>query len=113
IKLICYMRMAILILLLFSLVPSFGQIVKIQTGTSFSRMDQKTVYSQNTGFMGKERTDPLLFAGLEYCRRKYFSLSSNIGFLRIGGKEPWYVTDNSGNIISNTTASARFDYISL
>jgi hypothetical protein len=67
----------------------------------------------HTSFLDQTRTDPSFFVGIEYFERKYWSISSNIGYLRNGGKEPYPILDYNGNLISMTTASARFDYLSV
>jgi hypothetical protein len=86
--------------------------LNVQGGVSFSKLDSR-IGSAHTTFLDQTRTDASFFAGLEYLEKKHWSISSNVGFLRKGGKEPWWVYDFNGNLISTTTAFARFDYLSV
>jgi len=94
--------------------PCAGQTVRLQVGTSISRLDWKL-----TGI----NTDPLypekligysVFAGVDYMERRYFNLSSNFGFLRKGGKTEVILVDEFGKPTGETKIDkARLDYMSL
>jgi hypothetical protein len=62
---------------------SFSQTLKLQVGTSYSMLDWK-VSSWDAGF-NKSIFKFTGSVGLDYFDKKYFNLSSNIGFLTKGG----------------------------
>ena len=103
---------ALLTLFFIVSIVSSAQIINVQSGLSYSYIDSK-VGGRNTNFLGFTRTDLSLFGGVEYLNKKYFSVSSNVGFIRRGGEEPVFYTDNSGNILSTGTLKQRFDFLSI
>lgn len=103
----------VFVLLLFILpLASPAQMLNLQFGASFSKLDSK-IGGTPTTFLSQTRVDPSIFIGMEYLERKYWSISSNFGNIRKGGKEPWANVDNAGNVISTSTASEMFNYLSV
>jgi len=97
------------LLLVYSI--SFGQIVKVQTGTSFSHLDWE-IGSASFGY-DNNIVGHSLFLGVDYYNKKHFNLSSNIGVIKKGGKEKVYFTDNSGVVINSNTEKALLEYLSV
>jgi hypothetical protein len=87
---------------------SFGQKIKFQGGTSFSK-----IYYGN-GYGGVYSTGTSVgysfFVGADYLDKPYFNLSSNIGLIRKGSEGKIYVTHFTigGNILRDPI----FEYIS-
>ena len=91
-----------------------GQTIKIQGGTSISRLDWQ-LRNINTESFYK---DPLIgysfFAGLDYLDKHYFNLSSNIGMIRKGGKSETQLTFSEGEQTGITFISKpTLDYLSV
>jgi hypothetical protein len=103
---------AFVVLLLLVPLASAAQLLNLQFGPSFSKLDSR-IGRMPTTFLDQTRIDPSVFIGVEYLEKRYWSISSNIGYVRKGGKEPWANVDSSGNVISTSTASETFDYLSV
>jgi hypothetical protein len=91
---------------------SFGQILKIQVGTSLSSLDWKlntwgSQFSKTlVGFSGS--------IGIDYFAKKNFNLSSNLGFLTKGGVEKTGLTDASGfPTDEEIVRQAKLNYVSF
>ena len=63
-----------------------GQTIKIQGGTSISKLDWQNANQLNN----KKLIGHSVFAGLDYFDKQYFNLSSNIGLIRKGGEYDIY-----------------------
>lgn len=91
---------------------SFGQVLKLQTGASFSRInwDINNLYFEqyNQPIIGYS-----VFAGLDYLNKDYFSLSSNIGLLRKGGRQEVTFIDITGKPVGTSIQNAKLDYLSI
>jgi hypothetical protein len=90
------------------ILSSSAQIVKINAGSSFSKLDWKVGISKifdkgAIGFTGG--------IGIEYLNRGFFSLSSNLEYLQRGAKDTIFYTDNIGNEIRRAVETARLNYI--
>ena len=85
-----------------------GQIVKIQGGTSISKLDWDVKGSDwvmfNEALIGYS-----IFAGIDYIDKQYFNLSSNIGMVRKGGTNEIQFM-NSKQILK---AEQTLDYLSI
>lgn len=51
--------------------------------------------------------------GLEYLQQKGFSLSSNMGYFTNGGKETINFSDETGNIIGDTTLTTKLNFFTI
>jgi len=104
-----------LTLLVFGLLLStliFGQTLKIQTGTTLSKLDWKIgnldLAPYNETLIGYS-----VFAGMDYIENKYFNLSSNLGVLRKGGRGTITFTTEIGEPIDDKTEKAKLDYFTV
>lgn len=91
---------------------SFGQIIKIQMGTSFSSLDWK-IDDLNIAPYKKTLTGYSVFAGVEYFNRKYFNISTNLGFIRKGGKDVISYSNEEGEYVNMKEQEATLDYLSI
>ncbi|BDX39098.1 hypothetical protein CYCD_24530 [Tenuifilaceae bacterium CYCD] len=96
------------LLLVYSI--SFGQIVKLQTGTLFSHLNWEV---GSVNIFNKTIVGHSLFLGVDYYNKKHFNLSSNIGLIKKGGKDEIMYTDDSGVIIDSKTDKALLEYLSV
>ena len=91
---------------------SYGQIVKIQAGPSFSVLDWRTdnmpIIPYDDVLIGYSVT-----AGIDYLDSKYFNLSSNLGLIRKGGKELVTYMNSSGEPIGEGIDRAKLDYFTV
>jgi hypothetical protein len=85
-----------------------GQHIKIQTGTTLSKLDW-----QNLGLYNETLIGHSLLAGIDYLENKYFNLSSNLGFIQKGGKETLIFVDVEGEQIAEITMEAKLDYFTV
>jgi hypothetical protein len=103
---------ALVIFFLTALPPLQAQVLNIQAGASISNL-HSSIGGRDYTFLGHTRDDLSAFVGMEYLERKYWSISSNVGFVRKGGKESWWNTDSTGRVTSKATATETFDYLSF
>ncbi len=99
------------ITLLFSGI-TFGQTLKIQTGVSISKLDW-LISENGTRYFDETLIGNTFFVGVEYLEKKHLNLSSNIGYLRKGGKDNIVFTDINGITRENNTEKAKLDYFSI
>jgi len=100
-------------LLLIGLIIAFftnGQIVKIQGGTSISKLDWKL---NEVDMFDESLIGYSLFAGIDYFDKPFFNLSSNLGMVRKGGKGEVLLTSYSGIPYLNLTSKPTVDYFSI
>lgn len=65
---------------------SFGQTLRLDLGTSYSKLDWKyRVYSDEQQYKSP-KMGYVLSAGLEYLQKKYISITSNLSIYQTGGK---------------------------
>lgn len=81
-----------------------GQTIKIQGGTSISKLDWQNADQRNN----KKLIGHSVFAGLDYFDKQYFNLSSNIGLIRKGGE--YDINFDSDEIASDKPI---LDYLSM
>jgi hypothetical protein len=103
---------AFVVLLLVLPLASSAQLLNLQLGASFSKLNS-VIGRMPTSFLDQTRIDPSVYIGVEYLENKYWSISTNLGYVRKGGKEPWSNVDSAGNVISTSTASETFNYLSV
>jgi hypothetical protein len=89
-----------------------GQIVKVQGGTSISKLDWK-LQGQNRGLFDKTLIGYSIFAGIDYFDKQYFNFSSNMGMVRKGGKMEVQFVDEIGLPIQTLISKSTLDYLSI
>lgn len=104
------LKLLVLGLLLSNL--SFGQILKIQTGTSFSNLDWK-IGNFDLELFNETLIGYSVFAGMDYFDKTYFNISSNLGFIRKGGKGTFTFMNELGEPIDEITETAKLEYLSV
>ena len=104
----------LIILLLLVCSSIFSQIIKIENGLSYSSMDSKKF-----SMLGENITNYSFLAGCDYFDHKFYYISSEIGFIQIGGKETKVPTSNNAlidlqdtwqYIHLNTTLRLKYQY---
>jgi len=68
-----------------------GQIVKIQGGTSISKLDWIWKEGNEASLYEKTLIGYSIFAGIDYFEKQYFNLSSNMGVIREGGESEFHL----------------------
>ncbi|NLD50204.1 MAG: PorT family protein [Clostridiaceae bacterium] len=105
------------VLLLFGLTIAIftnGQTIKIQGGTSISKLDWKLKGTNIDPLYNETLIGYSIFAGLDYLDKQYFNLSTNLGMIRKGGKDEILLTDPYGELTGQTiTEKPTLDYISI
>ncbi|MDR2039520.1 MAG: PorT family protein [Bacteroidales bacterium] len=104
-------NLKLLVLGLFLSNLTFGQVVKIQTGTTFSKLDW-VIGNSAFALFNETLVGYSIFAGMDYFEKKYFNLSSNLGFIQKGGKETHSLRNESGDFLKKTI-NAKLDYITI
>jgi hypothetical protein len=89
-----------------------GQHIKIQTGTTLSKLDWQ-IGSLDSGLYNETLIGHSLLAGIDYLENKYFNLSSNLGFIQKGGKETLVIIGVTGEPINEKTEKAKLDYFTV
>jgi hypothetical protein len=87
-----------------------GQTINIQAGTSLSKLDwvmDETNYFNNT-LIGYSA-----FAGIDYMDSRYFNLSSNLGYVRKGGRDKIIYINLYGVETGTDYMNASLDYLSF
>jgi hypothetical protein len=87
-----------------------GQTLKIQGGTSISKLEWEAF---NNTFFDQTLIGYSIFAGIDYFDKKYFNFSSNIGMVRRGGKDEIQFFDEHALPIGYKTEKATLDYLSI
>ena len=91
-----------------------GQTLKIQTGTSFSKLDWQLKGVNIDPIYDETLIGYSVFAGVDYYDKQYFNLSSNIGMVRKGGKNEIQLTFADGELTNETfTEKPTLDYLSI
>ena len=89
-----------------------GQIIKIQVGTSMSKLEWKVKESNAASYYDETLLGYSIFAGIDYFDKQYFNLSSNIGMIRKGGKSEVQLVDEFG-LIQTLIEKPTLDYLSM
>jgi len=108
-------RMKKIVLLLIGLTITIvvnGQIVKVQGGTSISKLEWK-LNNIDFGQYDKVLIGHSIFAGIDYFDKKHFNLSSNLGMVRKGGKSNLQLLDSSGLQSATLIDKPTLDYLSI
>lgn len=103
-------RITLLVIVFCFTCITFGQTIKVQTGRSFSSLDWR-VYNQSTSHYNETLMGYSFFIGLDYLDKKYFNLSSNLGFISKGGKQTVVLMSLLAPSLE-VTYDARLDYLS-
>ena len=91
-----------------------GQTLKIQGGTSISKLDWQLKGMNIDPFYNETLIGYSIFAGLDYLDKQYYNLSTNIGMIRKGGKDEIVLTDQYGELTGQTiTEKPTLDYLSI
>jgi len=90
-----------------------GQIIKIQGGTSISKLDWDLKEVDMPPMFEESLIGYSLFAGIDYFDKPFFNLSSNMGLVRKGGKGEVLLTSYSGIPYLNLTSKPTLDYFSI
>jgi len=93
---------------------TYGQIITIKAGTSFSKLEWK-LDKINLDPPYKETLIGLsIFAGIDYLNKKYYNLSSSIGYIQRGGRGEIPLTNSQGNLTDSTiTSKPGLNYFSF
>jgi len=105
-------RTGLLLMGLIITIIANGQIVKVQGGTSFSKLDWK-MKDFDWRLFDETLIGYSIFAGIDYFDKQYFNLSSNIGMLRKGGRKEIEFTDPFGNPLGTSINKKTLDYLSI
>ena len=89
-----------------------GQTLKIQTGTTLSKLDWQ-IGSLDLDPYNETLIGYSLFAGIDYIENKYFNLSSNLGLIQKGGKGTITFTTETGEPIDKKTEKAKLNYFTI
>jgi len=109
------MKKTVLLLIgLTMVILSYGQTIKIQAGTSISKLDWQLKGVTIGSIYDETLIGYSIFAGVDYLDKRYFNLSSNIGMIRKGGKGEFMLTDQYGQSTGQTiTEKPTLDYLSI
>lgn len=109
------MKKTVLLLIgLTMVILSYGQTIKIQAGTSISKLDWQLKGVTIGSIYDETLIGYSIFAGVDYLDKRYFNLSSNIGMIRKGGKDEFALMDQNGVLTGQTiTEKATLDYLSI
>ncbi|WP_442267602.1 outer membrane beta-barrel protein [Tenacibaculum sp. ZS6-P6] len=103
----------LLIVLTFTVI-THGQTLKIQGGTSISKLNWKLSGINDNSFYTQTLIGYSIFVGLDYFDKQYFNLSSNIGMIRKGGKDEIQLTNQFGEFTGQiVTEKPSLDYLSI
>ncbi|HBZ67986.1 MAG TPA: hypothetical protein DEO70_14220 [Bacteroidales bacterium] len=93
---------------------SNGQTIKIQGGTSVSKLDWQMKGMITNSFYNETMIGYSIFAGVDYLDKQYYNLSTNIGMIRKGGKGEIALVDQYGELTGQTiTEKPTLDYLSI
>lgn len=85
-----------------------AQIIKIDNGIGFSKMlsNEYNVFTSNAASYN-------VSIGVEYLNRKYFQMSSELGYLCMGGKDNILIKDDTGCYIETLNLREDWNFISF
>ncbi len=88
-----------------------AQTIHLQSGVAVSSLNWELI---NGGiFYDDAIISPSVFVGIDYLKKKYYNLSSNIGYIRKGGSDVLQMTDALGNELGMLEDKITLDYVSL
>lgn len=91
-----------------------AQTLKIQGGTSISKLDWQLKGTNINSFYDETFIGYSIFAGIDYLDKKYYNLSTNIGMIRKGGKDEIEAYDEDGLPTGQTIIQKpTLDYLSI
>ncbi|MDY0198585.1 MAG: outer membrane beta-barrel protein [Tenuifilaceae bacterium] len=105
-----HLKLLVLGLILSNL--SFGQIIKVQTGATFSNLDWK-IGSLDLEPFNETLIGYSVFTGVDYFDKKFFNLSSNLGVVQKGGKGTITFTTATGEPIEEKNEKAELGYFTV
>lgn len=89
---------------------SFSQVINVQTGTSLSTLNWKL--EDGTIIFNNRMIGYSAFLGADYMDNRNVNLSSNIGWIRKGGRDKILYTNEYGVGAGTVDQDATLDYIS-
>ena len=92
-------KVFIIILLGFQSFFLSAQFLKIETGITSSKLDWIIPTLSEKSYYDKLLVKPSISVGIDYLNKKHFNLSSNVGYMAIGGSNRVTITDLEGKII--------------
>ncbi|MGE5394806.1 MAG: hypothetical protein ACM3P1_08675 [Candidatus Saccharibacteria bacterium] len=102
----------LLVLALFNLQLSFGQVLHVQFGPTISNLEWSVEDIRRVG-TDKTLTGRSAFIGLDYLNSRHFNLSTNIGYLQKGDKSDIAYIKGEGDILLFPGMTALFEYFSI
>jgi len=90
----------------------FSQTLKIQTGTSLSKLDWQ-INTIGFEYLNETLVGFSIFGGIEYLNKDYFNLSTNIGYLVKGGKDEYDFVNLTSEILMRKEKKVKLNYITL
>jgi hypothetical protein len=100
-------KVALLLVCCFFFKNSDSQVLKLNTGISYSSFLHK-----NIEILNSKITSPSLSLGYEYFKKNYYELSSEITYIQKGGREDNFIMINDGEI-RYINVVERFSFVSL
>ncbi len=90
-----------------------GQTIKLQGGTSISKLNWELKGINVDPFYHETLIDYSIFVGLDFFEEQYFNLSSSIGMIRKGGKSEFPLFDENLELIGQIMQKPFLDYLSI
>ena len=100
---------SVAVMVILAVISSMAQVIKLETGASFSSMQDDTSQHQfthnNTGFTA--------LLGIDWLEHEYFYLSSQVGYMATGGTDKIHILENGGTSIGIADWHMRRDNIHI
>ena len=107
-------RFVLLLAGLMVTINSHGQVLKIQGGTSISKLTYTLKGITADPLFEETYVGACFFAGMDYVNKPYFNLSTNVGWINKGGKDEFPVVNEIGELTGETrTVTPTLDYLSV
>jgi len=106
-------KLYLIVICLFALNSINAQVIKLQAGTTLSKLDWK-IPGTNTMIYDQVFMGYSAFFGIDYLFKGNYNFSTNIGYLEKGGKAEWKLLDAEGKFTGETfKEKPQLDYISV
>ncbi len=102
------LSLSILIILINTL-NLFSQIIKVENGISMTSFQFKSYESP----FDKKIYTYQISSGIDYLDKGWFNLSSNVGYIRRGGKSIYESRNNDGDYLGKIADKIHIDYLTL
>lgn len=90
-----------------------AQIVNLKVGPTVSNMKWENSLVSTDTYFDENYVGFYATVGLDYLQKKGFGLSSNIGYFTNGGKGTVDTSDETGNIIGDTSQTTKLNFFTL